>query len=67
MMLGIAAAAAGLIGGLCLAYSFKVSREADFLIRPFRWGDGTAVRFNRDLFRVGVAGITLAAILGGLK
>ena len=59
--------ALGLIGGWCLAYSFKASKEADFLSRPFSYAPGGAVRFNRGLFRVGVAGITVAAILGSLK
>jgi len=66
-LLRVVAAVVGLVGSICLAYSFKASMEADFLTRPFRWGPGTAIRFNRGLFRLGVVGITSAVLVGVLR
>src|SRR5215467_8203884 len=37
-LLRVVAAVVGLVGSICLAYPFKASMEANFLTRPFRWG-----------------------------
>lgn len=62
MSMSITLALLNVAGGLCLAFAFRPSKE--WPPGCFRWGYGTQVAFNRDLFRLGLAFFVLGAVGG---